>query len=74
MFRSCFVFIYFNDICQTNFSQSTGQIFAKFSGFVELHVAVDDQSEISFFDALRGVAMATNFVSLSTELIFGDIR
>jgi len=36
-------------------------------------MAVYDHSEISFFQSLKDVVMASNFLVLSAVLIFGDI-
>ena len=67
--RSVFVnffsfFVYFFTIPDRSIiSKSTGSIFAKFSGLAELYTAVDDQSEVIFFNPSRDVAV-TSFCRL----------
>jgi len=59
-----FFFVYFFTIpVRSIISKSTGSILAKFSGLAELYTAVDDQSEVIFFNPSRDVAV-TSFCRL----------
>ena len=69
-----FLLFIFNDFCQTNYLNiyrtDLRQIYR-----VVRSMAVDDQSESSFFRSLKGLCLGNrSLLALSTELSSGDIR
>jgi len=65
----CFCFLFLTIFVRHIISKSTGPIFAKFVGLVEILVQIINLKLV--FRTSRDVAMATNFCSfLSTELTF----